>query len=75
MLGTMPRKKPKAEPEPRTDRHKNAVVSFRPDAPLRAAIQELAEAERRSVAQVVEILLEEALAARKLWPRPPAPQS
>lgn len=49
---------------PPEDRHKNTVVSFRPPAEMRARLQELAEQERRSVAQVIEFLIEEAFAAR-----------
>ena len=50
------------------DRHKNTVVSFRPEAALRAALQAVAAEQRRSVAQVVVLLLEKALAADGLWP-------
>lgn len=69
MLGTMARKSsapPPPEPneEPKSDRHKNTVVSFRPPAEMRARLIELAESERRSVAQIIEFLIEEALRAR-----------
>lgn len=50
------------------DRHKNTVVSFRPEHALRAALQAVASAQRRSVAQVVVLLLEKALEADGLWP-------
>lgn len=50
------------------DRHKNPVASFRPKPPMRAVLQQLADDERRSVAQIIEILLEEAMTARGLWP-------
>jgi hypothetical protein len=65
----MAKKKPKSEAEPEAaDRHKNTVVSFRPAPELRAAIGALAVADRRSMAQMIEILLEEALKARGCWP-------
>jgi hypothetical protein len=66
----------KKRPKPKAaaaDRHLYTVVTFRPAKALRAAVEALAEAERRSLALMVEILLEEALQQRKLWP-PPAEQ-
>lgn len=81
MPATMPKKKPTPPPEQSpspmptetpdeatADRHKNMVVSFRPEAPLRIAFTSLAKRERRSMAQMIEILLEEALTHRGLWP-------
>jgi hypothetical protein len=62
-----PKKKP-ARPEPAPDRHKNAIVSCRPPAEMRAILLELARQERRTVSQVVQFLLEDALTAKKLWP-------
>lgn len=50
------------------DRHKNVIMSFRPETSLRDAIQSIADAERRSLSQVVEILVEEALRSRGKWP-------
>ena len=50
------------------DRHKSTVVSFRPDAALRGVLQSVADKQRRSVAQVVILLLEQALTVDGLWP-------
>lgn len=69
MPATMARKKKtdKASQTP-PDRHKNTVFSLRPSPELRGVIEAEAAAERRSLAQMAEILLEEALAARGKWP-------
>ena len=62
-------KKRTAEPIDATpDRHKSTVVSFRPDATLRGVLQSEADKQRRSVAQLVVLLLEQALKANGLWP-------
>jgi hypothetical protein len=61
----------KKRPKPKAaaaDRHLFTVVTFRPATTLRAAVETLAQAERRSLGLMVEILLEEALAARGHWP-------
>ena len=50
------------------DRHKNPVISFRPPRSMREAIERLASADRRSLSQMVELLVEAALAARGEWP-------
>lgn len=86
MPATMAKKKPKQDEAPVTpppeqpteeqpgraaDRHRHAIMSFRPPDDLRQAVVDLAVAERRSVAQVVQILVEEAMQARGLW-EPPA---
>lgn len=68
MLGTMAKKTPPPSPpsgsgEP--DRHQNIVVSFRPPAELLEWLRGVAKREKRSVAKVVEILIEEAKAARE----------
>ena len=65
MPAIMARKKQEDEVPP--DRHKHAVMSFRPPADIRTAIKALAAKERRSDAQIVQILVEEALQARGLW--------
>jgi hypothetical protein len=62
----MAKKRPK--PAPGTDRHKNAVIAFRPDEPLREALRRAADADQRSMAHIVEILVQEALTARGEWP-------
>lgn len=56
------------ESDPKADRHKSTVVSFRPEQVVRAVLQGVAESQRRSVAQVVVLLLEKALEADGLWP-------
>jgi hypothetical protein len=61
MFATMAKKEP--DPQP-ADRHKNKVLSLRPPAAVRAQLDALAKAERRSNAQMALILVEEALAAR-----------
>jgi hypothetical protein len=68
----MPKKQPTA-PDPDdlpSDRHKYPVMSVRPPDPMRRVITELARGERRSLSQTILFLLEEALAARGLWPPP-----
>jgi hypothetical protein len=61
---TMPRKK-KTDTESPADRHRFAPMSFRPPDELRKAIEDIAERDRRSVAQVLQFLVEEALTARR----------
>jgi hypothetical protein len=60
---TMAKKKKAAD----DDRHKYTVVSFRPRTVIKDIVQARADHERRSLARMVEILLEEALIARGLW--------
>jgi hypothetical protein len=71
MPGTMAKKKkPKGdqgEGDRSADRHRLSMMAFRPPADVRAAIEGLASRERRSVAQVLQFLVEEALQARGLW--------
>lgn len=55
--------KKKAGSRPAGNKYK--LLGVRPNDELRAQIEALAASERRSVAQMGEILLEEALAARK----------
>ena len=62
-----PGKKETKEERRRRDRHKHAIMSFRPPDDLRDVIVSLAKTERRSVAQVVQILVEEALTQRGPW--------
>lgn len=66
MPATMAKKKG-GQSESEGDRHRHAIMAFRPGDALREAVTTLAKSERRSVAQVVQILVEEALAARGLW--------
>jgi hypothetical protein len=50
------------------DRHRGWQLPTRVGEPLRKVLETLAREQRRSVAQMSMILLEEALAARGLWP-------
>lgn len=77
-MATMAKKRPTAEqpsiPEtPPGDRHKYPLVSVRPTPALADVLKRLAQEERRSVSQIVVLLLEEALKAKKLWPPPGQP--
>jgi hypothetical protein len=67
-MPVMAKKKPERAGDAGADRHKNAVVSFRPEPALRAALRAVAARQRRSVAQVVVLLLEKALEADGEWP-------
>ena len=62
MLDTMSPKKPAGGGPP--DRHQNTVVSFRPPPELLERLRVIAKEEKRSVAKLVEILIEEALESR-----------
>jgi hypothetical protein len=63
--------KPKKGPaKPKPDTHKEKVVSFRPPAAMRDILVELARKERRTIAQFMTLLVEDALAAKGLWPPP-----
>ncbi|HTU18514.1 MAG TPA: hypothetical protein VMG10_10680 [Gemmataceae bacterium] len=68
-----PRKKKTVNAAPSQGR-KGHQLPARAPLPLWEAILSLAKAERRSSAQVILFLLEEALEARGLWP-PPADAS
>jgi cytochrome c553 len=68
MPATMAKKRQTAETEGTPDRHKYPVLSARPTAEMRRVLQAYAKRERRSVSQVVLLLLERALAAEGLWP-------
>ena len=63
----MSKKKPQEPTDDATppDRHKHTVVSFRPPPDFLEKLRALAKGERRSVAQLVQILLEEAIQARE----------
>jgi hypothetical protein len=61
--GPQPRRKP-GEPDLALG-DRDSVMSFRPPDDLRQELETLARAERRSLAQMTLILLEEGLAARK----------
>jgi hypothetical protein len=50
------------------ERYRHPLLSLRPSAALRAAVQRLAGLERRSTSQMLVLLAEEALGARGLWP-------
>lgn len=66
--GPQPRRK-KGQPDlANGDRHRHPLVSFRPDHGIRHALQRLADQQRRSLSQMAVLLLEEALAAKGLWP-------
>jgi hypothetical protein len=73
MIATMARKrtqpaKPAPEPvSPASDRHKVSPISFRPSAGLREVLQRLADKDRRSLSQTIELLLEESLKAKGLY--------
>lgn len=46
----------------------NPVIGFRATPEMRAVIEALADEERRKVAQMLAILVEDALVARGKWP-------
>jgi len=65
--------KPKRRKKPMTStasksRHKGWQLPARVGQKMKAALKDFASKERRSVSQAITILLEEALAARGLWP-------
>lgn len=53
------------------DRHKGYQLPTRVDSHMRSLLEKVAKPERRKVAQMVIILLEEALRARGAWVDPP----
>lgn len=53
------------ESKPQDD-YRGPVRSFRPDAEVNALLDKLSSRERRSIAQIMQMLIEEALAARGL---------
>ena len=67
---TVPRrKKTIPAPAPISDRHRDYQLPARVKEPLREALVEVAHEERRSISQIVTILLEESLTVRGKWPR------
>jgi hypothetical protein len=66
MSATMTKKKPRPE-SPAPDRHKAAVISFRPPPAMRAVLESLAAKERRSLSQTIELLVEAELQRRGLY--------
>jgi type II secretory pathway component PulM len=58
------------EEEGRQGRNKHKLVGLRLPKPIRSVVEGLAKRERRSVAQMSAILVEEALTARGLWTPP-----
>jgi len=73
-MPVMARKKPNKPGEPKADRHANRLISYRPPQAVRSAIERLAARERRTTTQMLNILVEDALAARgeiKLPGEPP----
>lgn len=58
-------KKPEKKPE---NSPKKITLAGRVDPKLKATVEKLADNERRKASQMMEILIEEALKARKLWP-------
>lgn len=68
MIGVMGRKRSDRAAEgasASSDKHLNRSYSVRPPAPMRDEIEALAKLERRKISQMILILLEDALAARK----------
>jgi hypothetical protein len=66
---TVARKKKDKDSPPQTpNRHKYQLVGLRLPDDVREIVQQLADSERRSLSQMCWILVEEALAARRLWP-------
>jgi hypothetical protein len=57
-------KKPEKKPE---NSPKKITLAGRVDPKLKATVEKLADNERRKTSQMMEILIEEALQARKLW--------
>jgi hypothetical protein len=62
MIATMAKKK--TDPGGAGDRHRHTAVGLRLPPELRATVESLAREERRSLAQMCAILVEEGLAAR-----------
>lgn len=60
--------KPKKKMNATADRHKGFQLPSRVSAEMRDALKAYADQERRSVSQVVVLLLEEALATKGFWP-------
>jgi hypothetical protein len=50
---------------PKVDKPKNAAISLRTFPQVREAIEEYAQREHRTIAQMTELLLREAIIARK----------
>lgn len=50
---------------PKADKPKNAVISLRTFPEIRAAIDDYARREHRTIAQMTELLLREAIVARR----------
>ena len=68
MVAMAARKRTPSDLPPADDSdRKRDVMSFRTNPKLRAAIELAARLERRSQSQMIEMLLEEALARRGLW--------
>lgn len=53
------------------DKHKYKVISLRPPTDMRDILTRLAREERRTMSQMILLLLEDALEAKGLWPPPP----
>lgn len=54
---------------PAPDRHRNPSVGYRPGPAVRGILEELADKEKRTLANMVDVLVEEALAGRGLLPK------
>lgn len=52
-------------PRPKSDKAKESVISLRTYAEVREAVEEYARAEHRTVAQMADLLLREAIIARR----------
>jgi hypothetical protein len=50
---------------PKADKPKESVISLRTFAEVRAAVEDYARAEHRTIAQMAELLLREAVIARR----------
>lgn len=71
MTPTMPRKpRPQSSNEPAdqpADRHKYPIMSVRAPDELANVLRQVADEERRSISQMITILVEEALVVRGRW--------
>jgi hypothetical protein len=68
----MAKKKPRRGRPPAADKKEKAALYVEVDPALKAALDELAQQERRTLAAQVGLLLEEGLQRRGMWPRKPA---
>ena len=57
---------------PKSERSKDAVISLRTFPPVRDAVDEYARREHRTIAQMADLLLREAILARRKKDKEPA---